>query len=75
MKAVKQKVLAPNNRAFNEAMFCDGCGKSLGDHFIMVPINRFDISKSRSNGKLYCYTDGSSYAGSYHQRDFHHILD
>ena len=51
---------------------CDGCGRRLGEHFLFRPDKLTDVvggaDSRKPDGKLYCKSAQTAYAGSYHQR-------
>ena len=55
------------NTPFNNYI-CNTCNKPLGEHFVFKATTREEIASVRGSGRHYCYTDGSSYCGGYHQR-------
>jgi hypothetical protein len=58
---------------------CDGCGKSLGSHFLYRPDRFADVRPGDKNGRapdgiFYCHRDGIGAARSYHQRELRRTM-
>ncbi len=59
---------------------CDGCGKTLGKHFLYRPEKFADVRPGDKNGRapdgiLYCYRDQLGKAKSYHQRQLRRTME
>ncbi|MDE2099540.1 MAG: hypothetical protein KGL39_19970 [Patescibacteria group bacterium] len=71
----KQDSLSKTN-PFNE-FICAGCGKRLGSHWIFRPEVFADVRPDgrgrKPNGKLYCHSDQTGWAGDYYQRELRRI--
>lgn len=58
---------------------CDGCGKTLGEHYVYRPGKFADVRPGDKNGRQYdgklrCHRDGLGYAGAYHQRQLRRTM-
>jgi hypothetical protein len=71
--------MTPGN-PFN-LFICDGCGKTLGKHWLFRPEKLRDVMYiadtvgRRPNGKLYCNRSQTAWSGSYHQRELRRTMD
>jgi hypothetical protein len=69
------KLTAPN--PFHR-FICDGCGKTLGRHWVFRPDRLGDVIANatgrKPTGKFYCHSDQCGHAGAHHQRELRRTM-